>query len=95
MAIVDTHSKEAHTLQLMYREPKFPHFRICCCWTELIIIDEMKDQINAGKILHSSAIYIQSMKITRSLCKKLLINDQKCQMFFLHLVQHTFLPLWN
>ena len=44
---------------------------------------EMKDQINASKILHSSAIYIQSMKITRSLCKKLL-NDQKCQMFFFY-----------
>ena len=28
MAIVDTHSIEAHTctLQLMYREPKFAHF---------------------------------------------------------------------
>ena len=34
---------------------------------------EMKDQINASKILHFSAIYIQSMKITRSLCKKLLM----------------------
>ena len=33
----------------------------------------MKDQINASKILHSSAIYIQSMKITRSLCKMLLM----------------------
>ena len=33
----------------------------------------MKDQINAINILHSSAIYIQSMNITRSLCKKLLI----------------------
>ena len=33
----------------------------------------MKDQINASKILHSSAICIQSMKITRSLCKKLLM----------------------
>ena len=33
----------------------------------------MKDQINASKILHSSAIYIQSMKLTRSLCKKLLM----------------------
>ena len=33
----------------------------------------MKDQINASKILHSSAIYIQSMIITRSLCKKLLM----------------------
>ena len=29
----------------------------------------MKDKINASKILHSSAIYIQSMKITRLLCK--------------------------
>ena len=37
----------------------------------------MKDQINASKILHSSAIYIQSMKTTRSLGKELL-NDQKC-----------------
>ena len=26
MAIVDTHSIEAHTLHLMYREPKFAHF---------------------------------------------------------------------
>ena len=33
----------------------------------------MEDQINASKILHSSAIYIQSMKITRSLCEKLLM----------------------
>ena len=33
----------------------------------------MKDQINASKILHSSAIYTQSMKITRPLCKKLLM----------------------
>ena len=50
----------------------------------------MKDQINASKILHSSAIYmyIQSMKITRSLCKKLLmIKSVKC--FFLHLVLPT------
>ena len=45
----------------------------------------MKDQINASKILHSSAIYIQSMEITRLLCKKLLtIKSVKC--FFLHLV---------
>ena len=34
---------------------------------------EMKDQINACKILHSSAIYIQSMKTTRPLGKKLLM----------------------
>ena len=34
-----------------------------------------------------SACYIQSMKITRSLCKKV-INDQKCQFFYLHLVHH-------
>ena len=33
----------------------------------------MKDQINASKILHSSAIYIQSNKNIRSSCKKLLI----------------------
>ena len=33
----------------------------------------MKDQIKASKILHSFAIFIQSMKITRSLCKKLLM----------------------
>ena len=32
----------------------------------------MKDQINASKIFHSSAIYIQSMKITRSLYKKVI-----------------------
>ena len=38
----------------------------------------MEDQINANKILHSSAIYIQSMKFTRPLCKKLLMI--KCQM---------------
>ena len=38
----------------------------------------MKDEINASKILRSSAIYIERMKITRSLCKKLLIikSDQ-------------------
>ena len=41
----------------------------------------MKDQINASKILHSSAIYIQSMKITRPLRKKLLMI--KC-LFFLY-----------
>ena len=41
----------------------------------------MKDQINA-KILHSSAIYIQSMKITRSLRKKLLIKSVKKKFFF-------------
>ena len=34
---------------------------------------EMEDQINANTILHSSAIYIQSMKITRSICKTLLL----------------------
>ena len=48
----------------------------------------MKDQstCNASKILHSSAIYIQSMKMTRPLRKKLLmIKSVKC--FFLHLVQ--------
>ena len=45
----------------------------------------MKDQINASKILHSSAIYIQSMKITRSLCKKLLMI-KSVKGFFLHLV---------
>ena len=33
----------------------------------------MKDQINASKILHSFAIYIQSMKTTRSVGKKLLM----------------------
>ena len=33
----------------------------------------MKYQINASKFLHSSAMYIKSMKITRSLCKKLLM----------------------
>ena len=39
----------------------------------------MKDQINASKILHSSAIYIQSMKTTRSLCKEsLMIKSVKC-----------------
>ena len=48
---------------------------------------EMKDQINASKILHSSAIYIQSMKITRSfyytysiiMC---LFNDQSAVAYF-------------
>ena len=30
---------------------------------------EMGDQINANKILHSSAIYIQNMHIIRSFCK--------------------------
>ena len=33
----------------------------------------MDNQINANKILHSSAIYMRSIKITRSLCKKLLM----------------------
>ena len=33
----------------------------------------MEDQINANNILHSSAVYVQSMNITRSLYKKLLI----------------------
>ena len=33
----------------------------------------MEDQINASKILHSSAIYIQSMKITRSLRENVLM----------------------
>ena len=43
----------------------------------------MKNQINACKILHSSAIYIQSMKITRSLCKKLLmIKSVECFFFY-------------
>ena len=40
-----------------------------------------EDRINANKILHSSAkyMYIQNMKITRSLCKKLLmIKGVKC-----------------
>ena len=44
----------------------------------------MKDQINASKILYSSVIYIQSMKITSSLYKKLLMI--KSVNFFLHLV---------
>ena len=50
----------------------------------------MKDQNNASKILHSSAIYmyIQRMNITRSLCEKLLmIKSVKC--FFLHLVDRN------
>ena len=34
---------------------------------------EMEDQINANYILHSSAIYSQSIKIARSLYKKLLM----------------------
>ena len=42
----------------------------------------MKDQINASKILHSSAIYIQSMKITRSLCKMLLMIKSVNFFFF-------------
>ena len=42
----------------------------------------MKDQINASKILHSSAIYIQSMKIIRSLCKKLLTIKVSNVFFF-------------
>ena len=41
---------------------------------------EMGDQINANKMFHSSATYIQNMKITRSFCKKLLMI--KCQFFF-------------
>ena len=42
----------------------------------------MKDQINASKILHSSAIYIQSMNSTRSLCKKLLMIKSVNFFFF-------------
>ena len=34
----------------------------------------MGDQNNANKILHSSAINIKNMKITRSLCEKLIVN---------------------
>ena len=76
MAIVDTHSIEAHTLQLMYREPKYAHFWKSFFEKNLLKLKNdkgMKDQINASKILHSSASYIQSMKTTRSLCKKLLM----------------------
>ena len=32
----------------------------------------MRNESNANKIVHSSAIYLQNMNITRSLCKKLL-----------------------
>ena len=39
MAIVDTHSKEANTLQLMYRKPKFAHFWQIFFWKEFIIIE--------------------------------------------------------
>ena len=87
MGIVDTHSIEANTLLLMYREPKCAHFWKSLFEKKLLLKNykEMKDQINASKILHSSAIYIQSMKITRPLCKKLLtIKSVIC--FFLHLV---------
>ena len=45
----------------------------------------MKDQINASKIFNSSAIYIQSMKITRPLCKNLL-TIKSVKFFLLHLV---------
>ena len=40
MGIVDTHSTEANTLQLMYREPKFAHFWFLLFWKELIIIEK-------------------------------------------------------
>ena len=76
MAIVDTHSIVVHTVQLMYRNPKFAAF-----WNLLLKRIDY-NQINENKILHSSAIYIQSMKITRSLCKKLLmIKSVKCFFF--------------
>ena len=35
----------------------------------------MGDQINAIEILHSFAIYIQNMKLARSLSKKLLVIE--------------------
>ena len=54
----------------------------------------MEDQINASKILHSSAIYIQSMKFTRSLCKKLLmIKSVKKKIIHLVLKQYQKLRL--
>ena len=43
----------------------------------------MEDQINANKILHSSAIHIQSMNITRLLCEKLLTIKSVKWFFFL------------
>ena len=65
MGIVDTHCIEANTLLLMYRNPNLPVFENLF-WKEMINNwkndKEMKDQINANKILHSSAIYIQSLK---------------------------------
>ena len=41
MGIVDTHSIEAHALQLMYREPKFAHFWQIFSWKELIITEKL------------------------------------------------------
>ena len=76
MAFVDAHSIVVHTLQVMYRKPKFAHFWKSSLeknWLYLKNYKTMKDKINASKILHSSVIYIQSMKMTRSLCKKLLM----------------------
>ena len=35
----------------------------------------MVDQINANEIIHSSAIYIQNIKLPKSLCKKLLMIE--------------------
>ena len=43
----------------------------------------MGNQINANEIVHLSAIYIQNMKITRSLCKKLLTIKGVKKNFFL------------
>ena len=52
-----------------------PIFKFLKIWRKELLKNykEMEDQINANKIFHSSAIYIQSMKITRSLCKQLLM----------------------
>ena len=64
------------------QEPQICPFLKIFFWKELKNYKEGEDQINANKILHSSAIDIQSMTITRSLCKA--INDQKC-FFLIHL----------
>ena len=63
--------------QNSYSKPNFAHF-----WKSSFE-KEMGDQINGTNLLHSSDIYIQNMKITTSLCKKLLMIKS---VIFLHLV---------
>ena len=59
-------------------------------WKDFII-RKWGNQVNANKILHLSAIYIQDMKITKSLCKKLLMNnDQRCRKFLTPSISNSF-----